>query len=95
MENLSQLIEIAEKAIELDRHERDVRFYSDALGSGYDQFKEDRGIQHIERGTPEWAEMMEVTKPDFAKQEDAKRHARNAKRRLQTAIRRLEKRRAT
>ncbi|PWL17043.1 hypothetical protein DKP76_13475 [Falsochrobactrum shanghaiense] len=90
MSNLSQLIEIAEKAIEVNRHEREVRFYSDALGASYDDFKEARGIDRIERGTPEWAEMMEITKPDYIKQEDAKRLARNARRRLETAIRRYE-----
>lgn len=88
MSKLSQLIEIAEKAIELNRHERDVRFYSDALGSGYADFKETYGLERVERDTPEWDAMMQTTKDDFEKQQEAKRQAKNAKARLNTAIRR-------
>lgn len=88
MSNLSQLVEIAEKAIELNRHERDARYYSDALGSGYADFKEAHQLDHIERGTSEWDAMMRTTKDDYEKQQEAKRQVRNAKSRLNNAIRR-------
>lgn len=85
---IADLVRIADLAISHDQFERDVRFHSDALGSGYGHFKETRGISHIERDTPEWDQMMRETKPVYEKLGEARRLARNAKRRLQSDIRR-------
>jgi hypothetical protein len=88
VQKIIQLLAIAEKAIEVDGFMRDVRFYSDALGSGYADFKEKHGLARIEPDMPEWSEMMLATKDDYNNREAAKRHLRNAQRRLETAIRR-------
>lgn len=83
---MASLIEIASRAIEADEMERLAKIEQADLNTAYQDFKEDRGILHVEGGTTDWDRMMAATKAEYLSAEEAKRKAYNAKRRLKTAI---------
>ncbi|WP_079212938.1 hypothetical protein [Brucella pituitosa] len=90
MSTLSQLIEIAEKAIELQGFETDRKLSRRALEEAYEAWKEENDVVHIMRDTHGWSEMMVATKSEYQQFEEAKRVEGNAKRRLQSAIKRYQ-----
>lgn len=83
---ISALLLIADKAIELHGFENDVREAKRTLDAAYLTHKQGYGFG-IERDSPEWDAMMAATKSEFAAVGHTKRGAHNAKRRLDTAIR--------
>lgn len=85
-QTLPLLIEIARRAIELDRHEFEQKVQRHALEDGYEDWKQARSIQRVEFDTPEWEAMKAATDDQFAEFQRAKRRTYNAKRRLHTAI---------
>lgn len=91
LDQISTLLEIAGKALEADRLEREAKFAKMDLNEAYEEFKEDNGLDRIEADSPEWKRMMFATQVDYRQSEDAKRQAYNAKRRLQSAIARYHR----
>jgi hypothetical protein len=87
-QQLTSLLAIADKAIEADRLEREAKHAASDLNDAYDDYKAGLSIDYVERGTPAWDEMMEHSKAEYDASENAKRLAKNAKRRLQSAIQR-------
>ena len=85
---LSRLLEIANRAIEADELERLARIEQADLETAYQDFKESVGLARIEGDMPEWEQMLNATKAEYAAVQEAKRKAYNAKRRLQSAIQR-------
>lgn len=85
-QTLPLLIEIARRAIDLDRHEFEQKVQRQALDEGYQDWKEARSIPRVEFDTPEWEAMKAATDDQYAEFQRAKRRAYNAKRRLHTAI---------
>lgn len=86
-QNLSTMIAIAEKAIELYGLEAATRMAAHDLDDAYREHKEQLGLGHVARGTPEWDAMLEATSHEYGALVRAKNLERNAKRRLATAIR--------
>lgn len=84
MTNDEFLIEAGSRALNLRNHERRAKAAQENLTCAYAAFKDRRGIDRIEEGTPEWDKMMRATRAQYAYLSDAKRQAFNAKRRLQT-----------
>ncbi|MGO4811105.1 hypothetical protein AB4156_16205 [Cupriavidus sp. 2MCAB6] len=82
---ISALLLIADKAIELHGFENDVREAKRTLDEAYLTHKRENGFG-IERDSPAWDATMAATKNEFAAVGHTKRGAHNAKRRLETAI---------
>ncbi|MCQ1850391.1 hypothetical protein [Neorhizobium galegae] len=78
---------VARKAIEADTWATAERYSKEALHEAYAAFKERQGVSEVERDSQEWRAMMAATKPEYESLQRAKRDARNAQRRLATAIR--------
>ncbi|CAN7509567.1 hypothetical protein [Pararhizobium sp. LjRoot238] len=85
------IIAVATRAMEADTFMTAQKLSKMALREAYEEFKEKRGIERIERDSPEWATMMQATSPQYETLETAKRDARNAQRRLAAAIRKHRK----
>ena len=79
---------IADRAIQVDTYATAERYAKEALHEAYDEFKREAEIDHVERDSSDWDLMMEATKPEYEVLQKAKRDHRNARRRLETAIRR-------
>lgn len=86
--NTDGLVAIAELAITIDELERDRKLKGTDLGNAYEDWKLERGIDHVERDTEEWTAMLSATKLWYEQWTEAKRQEKNARRRLVTAIRR-------
>lgn len=82
------LIRVAEAAIEADDMELAAFSAKKALHSAYQEYKEERGLDRVERNTLHWELMMVKTKVIYEASEAAKRKAYNAKRRRERAIHR-------
>ncbi|RWR08517.1 hypothetical protein [Paenirhodobacter populi] len=85
---LAQLLDVAQKAIEVDSLEAVLATEKLDLSTAYDDHKERVGINYIAADTPEWTEMLASTKGEYAAVEEAKRNLKNARSRLKSAIRR-------
>lgn len=85
--NLSAMIAIAEKAIEVHDLELASRRAAHALDDAYREYKERNGLGHVDRGTPQWDALLESAAHEYGALTRAKADERNAKRRLSTAIR--------
>ncbi|MBS7741419.1 MULTISPECIES: hypothetical protein [unclassified Chelatococcus] len=88
-QHLPLMIEIARRAVELERCEFDQKCRVQDLHDGYRVWKEAHSVPHVDFNTPEWEAMKGFTEQQYDAVERAKRETYNAKRRLQTAIRRL------
>lgn len=88
---MSALIAIGERAVELHALEGERRVAKFALDEAYQAHREKAGLtfDRYETNTPEWEGMMEATAAEYAAVKRAKSAERNAKRRLDTAIRAL------
>lgn len=86
--NISAQLAIAEKAVELYGLEQTLRAASLDLREACADFRRqhNRG-EHIPRDSDKHEQMREATGMEFEAYNDAKRDVRNAKRRLDTAIR--------
>jgi hypothetical protein len=91
-----KLHEVALKSIEVFSAEAAVKMARDALSRGYDKYRMDfmdwepesyEERPRIQEGSEHWDAMMLETKPLYTELQSAKRELRNAKRRLDTAIR--------
>ena len=84
---VSALHAIATLAIELHEAERLARIEQVDLSTAYSDHKSRTGRHTgIKRGSPEWEEMLEATKAEYAAVQDAKSRVKNARRRLRAAI---------
>lgn len=88
MANLKATVGI--RAIEVQRLLSDVKHLKVHLSGSFTEWKAARGIEFVERGSDQWEEMLKALSDDYADLENAKRLHRNARRRLETAIRRYE-----
>lgn len=91
LDQISTLLEIAGKALEADRLEREAKWAKLNLNEAYEGFKKDNGLDRIEADSPEWKRMMFATRIDYHLSQNAKRQAYNAKRRLQSVIARYHR----
>lgn len=82
------LTRVAVTAIEADDMELAAFTAKKALHSAYEDYKEERGLDRVERDTLHWELMMAKTKALYEASEVAKRKAYNAKRRRERAIHR-------
>ncbi|VDS08864.1 hypothetical protein PARHAE_02049 [Paracoccus haematequi] len=80
------MLKIAEIAVEVYDLERAAANEKADLHSAYQIFKAVKGIDRVERDSPEWEAMMAETAGEYAASEAAKRKVYNAKRRLKAAI---------
>lgn len=85
---IAALIAIAEAAIEADLRETAKKHRKVLLNHAYNRWKNERGIEHVERDSDEWEEMLAETKPEYREFERAKAFEKNSRARLKTAIRR-------
>jgi hypothetical protein len=85
MKVISQLLSIGEKAVDHQRHQRAVSNAKADLHAAYAKWKDDHGIDRVERETNDWAEMMSDTKPQFQAYRKALASQNNAKQRLKRA----------
>lgn len=88
---LKSLLNIAEKAIDADAHQRDAKIKRAGLNEAYDEYKESIGVDRVERGTQEWDNMLAWTASEYKGVKEAERAAKNAKRRLETAVARYNR----
>lgn len=86
------LIEVAERAVEAERLADKARAAKRDLSWAYCDRKDELGIiGRVDRDSPEWQKIEAATEEEYLASQEAKRVARNAKSRLQTAIRRYQK----
>lgn len=88
LSQISQLIEIAERAIEFSARQSVVKHRKAGLNRAYRVWKSSVGIEHVGRDTPDWDQMMVATSAEYALYQGAKNAERNARRRLETSIKR-------
>ncbi|RSC31222.1 hypothetical protein EGT36_21345 [Agrobacterium sp. FDAARGOS_525] len=86
--SISELLAIAERAIEVSDRETARKEARENLNAAYDRWKEANGIDHVETDSAAWDIMMGATESEYALLTDAQSAEKNAKRRLATAIRR-------
>lgn len=84
----SLLTDIASRALDVEQFERQRKADRTVLVFAYNKWKNKNQIEHVERDSLEWVQMMVATKREYERLEAAKRAEHNAKRRLQTAIKR-------
>lgn len=87
MKVLTQLVKIGVKAVEHYKLQCAKENSKSALHEAYAKWKEDHGIERVEQGTSDWAEMMEITTPEFKAYRKAMAAEYNAKQRLKRATR--------
>lgn len=86
--NIANLIAIAGRAIEVNDRETVLRHRKSALIQAYQDWKAIHCFDRVERDTEDWERMMNATSGQYRMVEKAKQDLKNAKRRLDTAIRR-------
>ncbi|WP_061930190.1 hypothetical protein [Aureimonas sp. AU22] len=84
---LTGLLDIARRSIELDDATRQRKAHDEELKSAYVYHKAVNRLEKVERDSPEWAAMMTATTVEYQDAQKAKRVEYNARRRLQNAIR--------
>lgn len=84
----SLLTDIASRALDVEQFEQQRKADRTVLISAYNKWKNKNRIEHVERDSLEWVQMMVATKREYEQFEAAKKSERNAKRRLTTAIKR-------
>lgn len=85
MKAVSQLLKVGERAVDHQRHQCATSNAKAELHAAYAKWKDDHGIDHVERGTDDWAEMMTATTPEFKAYRKALASQNNAKQRLKRA----------
>lgn len=88
--DITDLLEIAERAIEVRSSENSRRAAREQLTIAYVDWKDRNCTERVERDTLEWVQMMEATKSEYVAFDKAKRAERNARRRLDATICRYE-----
>ncbi|MDQ0505973.1 hypothetical protein [Xanthobacter agilis] len=86
VQDLTLRLAISNKALDANLAETFRKAAQAALDGAYEAWKAKRGIDQVERDTPQWDKMMKATKPQYKVLVEAKRDEKNAKRRLATAI---------
>lgn len=88
LQNLPHLLEIAKRALAADAQVAGLKVTRARLSQAYQRWKDEGGHEHIERGSEQWAAMLEATKYEYEALRLARRAAYNAKRALANAVRR-------
>ena len=81
-----RLLDIADRALTADAAATKAKIASSGLNKAYRDWKDANSVENVEAGSEDWDLMLAATKPEYEAAEFAKRVARNAHRRLQTAI---------
>lgn len=84
----TQLAAIGLKAIEHDQAVVAHKNAQSVLTTAYQEWKDEHGIGRIERGTPEWEDMLKATRAEYLAVAEAERIEKNAGDRLRRACRR-------
>lgn len=85
------MLKVAQLSVEVFALERRRKFLNGELGAAYYRWKMLNGVDRVERETRSWTRMMSATKKEYAALVEAKRIERNARRRLETAILRVNR----
>lgn len=83
---LGLLIDIAARALDADWEEDCENAAHADLTEAYQAWKDENGIDHVARDSPEWEAMMASTTEAHLEHEASKRKTRNARKRLRTAV---------
>ena len=86
--DISDLLSIADRAVTVQRAEIERRNARNNLNFAYRDWKHRNGIDHVNRDSLEWIQMMVATKPEHEILTRAKQRERNARKRLNDAVRR-------
>lgn len=89
---VSEMVEIACRAITARHAEMVVQSSQKHLDQAYKEWKEENGVDAVERYTTQWDGLMEGTRSTYENLVKAKRTHYNAKRRLDSAIAKMDKR---
>jgi len=85
---LTHICDIAERALDVHAHEQKRKSAYLTLVDAYQAWKVEHKIGRVERNSPEWKQMQADTEDEYARFCVARDHEYNARRRLDTAIRR-------
>ncbi len=85
---LTRICDIAERALDVSTHEYGRKSAYLTLVDAYKAWKAERKIGRIERNSPEWKQMQADTEEEYGRFCEARDLEHNARRRLDTAIRR-------
>lgn len=85
MKAISQLLKVGERAVDHQRHQCATSNAKAVLHAAYVKWKDDHGIDRVERDTDDWTEMMQATTPEFKAYRKALASQNNAKQRLKRA----------
>lgn len=88
IKNIAPLLEVAQRAIDLNACEEQRKQDVAALRERYNEWRQERNYVPAEPESPEWLEIKEDTKGLYDLAQAARREEKNARRRLATAIRR-------
>lgn len=83
---VARLMTITEKAVRVHQKEAERREASDSLNSAYNSWKHENGVEHVERDTLEWVQMMHSTRNAYEHLTRAKNRERHARKALSDAI---------
>lgn len=83
------LVAIGLKAITAHRLTTARKQSRENLIAAYNAWKNEEGIDRVERDSPDWNAMMEATHDEYAAWNKARTDERNALRRLETACRKV------
>ncbi|WP_432344770.1 hypothetical protein WMC41_16110 [Shinella yambaruensis] len=90
--NIMDLLDIANRALVVDTCEQKRRKAQRDLSAAYDAWKTEHRIRdHMEAGSPEMERMLTATEAEYDLLTEAKRDEANARKRLQSAIRKYRK----
>lgn len=85
---LTHVCNIAERALDVHAHEQKRKSAYLTLVDAYQAWKAEHEIGRVERNSPEWRRMQADTEEEYARFCVARDLEHNARRRLETAIRR-------
>ena len=80
------MLEIAVRAVYVRRCELEVKRAKAHLNQAYTEWREEAGIEHVQRYSAEWDATLEATRDTFMRCKSVKRAHYNAKRRLDSFI---------
>lgn len=78
---------VGKRAVEAHQLLQEEKHLKGHLSVSFSDWKAAHGIEFVERGSDDWEAMLNALAADYAELENVRRLHRNARRRLETAIR--------
>lgn len=85
---ITHICNIAERALDVSAHEHKRKSAYLTLVDAYKAWKAKHKVGRVERNSAEWQQMQADTEEEYGRFCEARDHEHNARRRLETAIRR-------